>query len=88
MPDTIVFYESPHKLLKTLTALSEFCLSNRRVSVSRELTKKFEETVTGTLTQVIDHFAQHAPKGEFVVVLEGELKSNQIDGVDMDLICE
>jgi len=88
MPDTIVFYESPHKLLKTLTALSEFCLPNRRVSVSRELTKKFEETVTGTLTQVIDHFTQHAPKGEFVVVLEGELKSNQIDGVDMDLICE
>lgn len=82
--DTIVFYESPHKLLKTLIGLSEFCQLNRRVSVSRELTKKFEETVTGTLTQVIEHFTDHAPKGEFVVVLEGELKSQSSDDLEFD----
>ena len=74
--DTIVFYESPHKLLKTLTGLLEFCSPSRRASVSRELTKKFEETVTGTLTEVIEHFQTHAPKGEFVVVLEGQLSNN------------
>lgn len=68
---TIVFYESPHKLLKTLKQLSEFCSPHRKVSVSREITKKFEETVTGTLPFVIDHFTSHSPKGEFVVVLEG-----------------
>lgn len=71
--DTIVFYESPHKLLKTLHGLLEFCKPNRRISVSRELTKKFEETVTGTLSEVIRHFETHPPKGEFVVVLEGDL---------------
>jgi 16S rRNA (cytidine1402-2'-O)-methyltransferase len=69
--NTLVFYESPHKLLKTLKALSELCEPQRRVSVSREITKKFEETVTGSLSQVLEHFIQHAPKGEFVVVLEG-----------------
>jgi 16S rRNA (cytidine1402-2'-O)-methyltransferase len=70
-PDTIVFYESPHKLLKTLEALSGICDPFRRISVSRELTKKFEETITGTLTQLVEHFKAHSPKGEFVVVLEG-----------------
>lgn len=68
---TIVFYESPHKILKTLTQLAEFCSAHRKVSVSREITKKFEETVTGTFSHVIAHFTAHAPKGEFVVVLEG-----------------
>lgn len=70
-PDTVVFYESPHKLLKTLIALKELCSPQRKISVSRELTKKFEETVTGTLSEVIDRFTSQAPKGEFVVVLEG-----------------
>ena len=68
---TIVFYESPHKILKTLKQLAEFCSPHRKVSVSREITKKFEETVTGTLPFVIEHFTTHNPKGEFVVVLEG-----------------
>lgn len=69
--DTMVFYESPHKLLKTLTALKELCTADRRISVSREITKKFEETITGTITELEKHFSVHAPKGEFVVVLEG-----------------
>jgi 16S rRNA (cytidine1402-2'-O)-methyltransferase len=68
---TLVFYESPHKLLKTLEQMFEFCAEKRRVSVSREITKKFEETITGTLSEVLTHFKTHAIKGEFVVVLEG-----------------
>jgi len=70
-PATLVFYESPHKLLKTLDQMIEFMGGQRRVSVSRELTKKFEETVNGTLSEVAEHFRNRAPKGEFVVVLEG-----------------
>lgn len=69
---TVVLYESPYKILKTLEQLSELCGTERRVSVSRELTKKFEETITGTLTEVCQHFKKHPPKGEFVLVLEGK----------------
>ncbi|WP_258100276.1 16S rRNA (cytidine(1402)-2'-O)-methyltransferase [Marinoscillum pacificum] len=68
---TIVFYESPHRLMKTLEQFVEFIGPERSVSVSRELTKKFEETVTGPLPEVIDHFKNHTVKGEFVVILEG-----------------
>lgn len=68
---TTVFYESPHKLIKTLEQLQELCGKDRRVSVSRELTKKFEETVTLPVFMALDHFKRKAPKGEFVVVLEG-----------------
>lgn len=68
---TIVFYESPHRLLKTLTQFEEV-MGQRKVSVSRELTKKFEETVTGDLAEVIAHFQSKPIKGEFVVILEGK----------------
>lgn len=67
---TIIFYESPHRLMKTLHQLKEI-LGERQVSVSKELTKKFEETITGTLSEVISHFQLHPIKGEFVVVLKG-----------------
>lgn len=70
-PRTIIFYESPHRLIKTLEQLREF-LGERTVSVSRELTKKFEETVTGSIEEVTDHFKAKSIKGEFVIVLEGE----------------
>ncbi len=69
---TIVFYESPHRLIKTLTQFIEFMGEERKVSVSRELTKKFEETVTGSIAEVLDHFQNHTVKGEFVVILEGK----------------
>ncbi len=68
---TIILYESPHRLLKTLEQL-EGLMDERRVSVSRELTKKFEETVTGTFREVIDHFKNGTTKGEFVIVVEGK----------------
>ena len=81
--DTVVFYESPHKLLKTLMALKALCHAERQVSVSRELTKKFEETITGSLTQLCEHFTAHNPKGEFVVVMEGcERHKNASDSDD------
>lgn len=67
---TAVFYESPHRLIKTLTQMREL-LGERNISVSRELTKKFEETVRGNFTEVIAHFENHSIKGEFVLVIGG-----------------
>jgi 16S rRNA (cytidine1402-2'-O)-methyltransferase len=64
-----VLYESPHRLLKTLEQLVQFCGPERPVSVSREISKKFEETVRGTAQEVLAHFTSHEPRGEFVVVV-------------------
>ncbi len=69
---TMIFYESPHKLLKTLGNFVEYFGADRKVSVSRELTKMFEETVRGTATEVLGHFTKKPPKGEIVVVVEGK----------------
>ncbi len=68
---TMVFYESPHKLLRTLNDFKEHFGPDRLCSVSREISKKFEETVRGTVEEVLNHFDQNAPKGEFVVVVAG-----------------
>jgi 16S rRNA (cytidine1402-2'-O)-methyltransferase len=68
---TIVLYESPHRIVKTLGQLAEHLGENREATVSRELTKMFEETVRGSLKTLIDHFTQTPPKGEFVIVVEG-----------------
>ena len=68
-PRTIIFYESPFRLVKTLTQLSEFMGAERKVSVSREISKLHEETVRGTLSEVISHFSMNEPKGEIVIVL-------------------
>ena len=73
---TIVFYESPFRVVKCLEQLAEVFGADRRVAVSRELTKKFEQTVRGTLEEVIAHFKKQQPKGGFVIVLAGKgLKS-------------
>ncbi|WP_372768995.1 16S rRNA (cytidine(1402)-2'-O)-methyltransferase [Lutibacter sp.] len=69
---TIIFYESPHKLLKTLTNFAEYFGADRPISVSRELTKLYEETLRGTVAEMIEHFTNKAPKGEFVVVVGGK----------------
>ena len=66
---TVIFYEAPHRLIKTLEALQ--ILEKRKVAVVRELTKKFEEVVRGTFEEVILEFKSRAIKGEFVIVLEG-----------------
>ena len=68
---TMIFYESPYRLTKTLEQFAGVFGAERPVSVSRELTKKFEQTVRGTLAEVAAHFAAHEPKGEIVVVLGG-----------------
>ena len=68
---TMIFYEAPHKLLTTLEDLCEAFGSDRRVSMSRELTKLHEETLRTTLGEALEHFRQTPPKGEFVLVVEG-----------------
>ena len=68
---TMVFYESPHRLLKTLTQFAEYFGSGRQVSVSREISKIHEETVRGTLSELIEHFTVTEPRGEIVIVLAG-----------------
>jgi 16S rRNA (cytidine1402-2'-O)-methyltransferase len=70
-PRTVVMYESPHKLVKTLGQLKEL-IGDRQVSVSRELTKKFEETVNGTASELEKYFTKKPPKGEFVVVIDAK----------------
>lgn len=69
---TMIFYESPHKLLKTLLNFREYFGENRSISVSRELTKLYEETKRGTVTELIDYFTEKPPKGEFVIVVSGK----------------
>jgi 16S rRNA (cytidine1402-2'-O)-methyltransferase len=69
---TMVFYESPHKLLKTLNQFATYFGEERSISVSRELTKLYEETIRGTLVEVLDHYTKNPPKGELVLVLAGK----------------
>lgn len=69
---TMIFYESPHKLVKTLTHFAAYFGENRLISVSRELTKMYEETFRGTVKEVIHHFTTKPPKGEFVIVVSGK----------------
>jgi 16S rRNA (cytidine1402-2'-O)-methyltransferase len=68
---TMIFYESPFRLVKTLEQFAEFFGSERKVSVSRELSKMFEENVRGNVTEVLVHFSAKTVKGEIVIVLEG-----------------
>ncbi|MCE2616845.1 MAG: 16S rRNA (cytidine(1402)-2'-O)-methyltransferase [Phocaeicola sp.] len=69
---TMIFYESPFRILKTLTQFAEVFGPDRKVSVCREISKIHEESVRGTLTEVIAHFNQNEPRGEFVIVLGGK----------------
>ncbi|GGH67498.1 16S rRNA (cytidine(1402)-2'-O)-methyltransferase [Phaeocystidibacter marisrubri] len=68
---TMIFYESPHKLVKTLGDFAEHYGADRPCSVSREISKKFEETIRGSVGEVLEHFQNTAPKGEFVLILGG-----------------
>ncbi len=69
---TVIFYESPHKLLKTLAQFVEYFGEDRRVSVSREITKLHEETIRGTSSEVLEHYTNKPPKGEIVIVVDGK----------------
>ncbi|HEY9195341.1 MAG TPA: 16S rRNA (cytidine(1402)-2'-O)-methyltransferase, partial [Mucilaginibacter sp.] len=67
----IILYESPHRLLKTLEEMAVYFGTDRQISVSRELTKMFEETVRGTIAEVKQYFETHPLKGEFVMCIAG-----------------
>ncbi|MEE0972708.1 MAG: 16S rRNA (cytidine(1402)-2'-O)-methyltransferase [Paludibacteraceae bacterium] len=69
---TMIFYESPYRVVKTLQQLAELLGGTRQASVSREISKIHNETVRGTLDELILHFTQHEPKGEFVMVVAGK----------------
>ena len=69
---TVILYESPHRLIKCLNQLAEVCGESRQASVSRELTKIHEETVNGSLSELIDHFGKKSVKGEIVIVIHGK----------------
>lgn len=69
---TMIFYESPHKFLKSLAQFEEYFGADRQISVSREITKLHEETVRGTVAEVLAHYTQKPPKGEIVVVVSGK----------------
>ncbi|MCX6229613.1 MAG: 16S rRNA (cytidine(1402)-2'-O)-methyltransferase [Bacteroidia bacterium] len=81
---TMIFYESPYRLVKALEQFSEYFGSDRKVSVSRELSKLFEENYKGTTAEVLAHFKSKTVKGEIVIVLEGKpsLKSSERDEDD------
>jgi len=68
---TMVFYESPFRLVKTLTQIAEVLGSDRQASVSREISKFYEETKRGTLSELAQYYTQHTPKGEIVIVVAG-----------------
>ena len=69
---TMIFYESPHKLLKTLRHFAEYFGEDRQISVSREITKLHEETIRGTAAEVLQHYTIKPPKGEIVIVVAGK----------------
>lgn len=69
---TMIFYESPHKLIKTLGDFCTYFGTDRAVSVSRELSKMFEETIRGTAQEVLTHFEKNAPRGEIVIIVGGK----------------
>lgn len=69
---TIIIYESPYRVIKTLEELIIYMGADRQASVSRELSKKFEQTINGTLEEILAHFQIKAPKGEFVMVIGGK----------------
>ena len=79
---TMIFYESPDRVVKCLEQFAEVFGPERRVSVSRELTKKFEQTVRGTVAEVLEHFRTTDPKGEFVIVLAGKPKPKRETAAD------
>lgn len=83
---TMIFYESPYRVVKCLEQFAETFGAERQVSVSRELTKKFEQTVRGTIAEVLDHFRTTEPKGEFVIVVAGKPKPRHArpDAADAD----
>ena len=76
---TFILYESPYRVVKCLEQLAETAGAERRIAVSRELTKKFEQTVRGTVAEVLGYFRENEPRGEFVIVVSGRPKERRND---------
>lgn len=74
---TVILYESPYRIVKLLEQVIEIMGADREVSISRELTKKFEQTVRGTAAEVLEHFKATPPKGEFVVVIAARKETKE-----------
>ncbi|MDA3886949.1 MAG: 16S rRNA (cytidine(1402)-2'-O)-methyltransferase [Candidatus Delongbacteria bacterium] len=74
---TIIFYESVHRIIKTLAELNLY-FSDRKVAVLREMTKTYEEFVSGSFDQVVQHFTENEPKGEFVIVIEAKKQEKRV----------
>ena len=78
LPQTLIFYEAPHKLKNTLNDLLEI-LGDRRISLCRELTKIHEEVIRGTISEMIDYYKEREPRGEYVLVVEGAEEKKESD---------
>lgn len=85
---TMIFYESPYRLVKTLTQFIEYFGAGRQVAVCREISKIHEECVRGTLDEVVAHFKKHEPKGEIVVMLAGCHNKENVAEVDSSDVME
>lgn len=94
-PETLIFYEAPHRLKKTLTTMVEVFGVDRRAVLARELTKRYEEFSRGTLGELCDYFADHQPRGEFVVLVAGNdhpveerpmVSGTPVEQVDQEII--
>jgi 16S rRNA (cytidine1402-2'-O)-methyltransferase len=79
---TMIFYESPYRLIKTLEHFIEYFGAGRKASVSRELTKLYEETVNGTLEEIVNSFSNREVKGEIVIVVHGKTKEDEEESND------
>ena len=75
--ETLIFYEAPHKLLRTLEHIKNV-FGDREISVSREITKKFEETKRGKISDIINYFTESSPRGEFVLVIKGAEEKEEV----------
>lgn len=80
-PETLIFYEAPHRIDETVAALLEAC-GDRRVVLGRELTKRYEEFLRGSLSQCVAYFSENAPRGEYVLMLEGA--SQELEDSDVE----
>lgn len=74
---TVIFYESPYRVIKTLSEILDLS-GNRNVVVTRELTKVYEQFIRGTVSEVLEHFVRHKPKGEFTIILEGKTEEKEL----------
>ena len=85
-PRTMIIYESPRRVVKTLEQFCEFFGKDRRISACREISKIHEESVRGTMTEVLEHFKDHEPKGEFVLIVEGASQNDVQNAKNADFI--